>query len=79
MAKKIKRIVSEEVHESEEKSLNDIAKKAIFIEIDPHTSAGSDEMKWDAIGRPLFGDALEQVKENLSKTEEHDFKENPSS
>ena len=78
----IKRIISDEVQPARNKSVGDIARGAIYISLDDELhskSAGSHDMKWDNLGRPLFGAAIKELRQNLPKNQYDDNKENPSS
>jgi hypothetical protein len=77
---KIKRIISDEKHQAEKKSKDDVAKKAIYISLDDdmHSkSPSSEEMKWNAVGGQLFGTALNEIETDLPKVK-HDTKTNQS-
>lgn len=69
----IKRIISEEVYQPAPKTLDTIAYDAIHIEIDGAKGIGSEDLKWDNVGRPLFSAALEnlgQSKHDNTKTDQ---------
>jgi hypothetical protein len=69
---KIKRIVSEEVHSEKPKTVQQIQSEAMKIDLEKEIQApkksSSEDMRWLQVGRPLFGNALDEIRRSLPIT-----------